>query len=200
MADSVGGGGGSSGSSAGPVSVRAADPQRDADAIWSILEPVIRAGETYTLPRDMSRADALRYWLGADHRVFVAEDPAVAAAASAASAVVGTFYIRPNQKGGGAHVANFGFMTASAAAGRGVARAMCARALAEAASMGFRAVQFNFVVSTNVRAIAIWESFGFRTLARLPGAFEHPRLGAVDALLMWRDLDAAARQPARPRL
>ncbi len=193
MANSGGGGGSSS---AGPVSVRAADPQRDADAIWSILEPVIRAGDTYTLPRDMSRADALRYWLGADHHVFVAEDPA----AGAAGAVVGTFYIRPNQKGGGAHVANFGFMTAPAAAGRGVARAMCARALAEAARMGFRAVQFNFVVSTNVRAIAIWESFGFRTLARLPRAFDHPRLGAVDALLMWRDLDAAARQPARPRL
>ncbi len=92
----------------------------DADAIWAILEPVFRAGETYPVPRDISRADALAYWHSADHAVFVA---------LADAAVVGTYYLRPNHQGGGAHVANCGYATAPQATGRGVARAMCAHSL-----------------------------------------------------------------------
>lgn len=160
------------------ISIRPARAD-DADSIWRILEPIIRAGETYTLPRDMTRAAALAYWTSPDHEVFVAED---------ASGVVGTYYLRANQKGGGAHVANCGYMTAPSASGRGVARAMCAHSLEHARARGFRAMQFNFVVSTNARAVRLWESFGFETLARLPGAFLHPAHGYVDALVMFRKL------------
>jgi ribosomal protein S18 acetylase RimI-like enzyme len=158
--------------------IRAAAPA-DEPAVWGILEPVIRAGETYTLPRDMGRAHALAYWLGADRESFVAENGGV---------VLGTYYLRANQAGGGAHVANCGFMTAAGASGRGVARAMAAHALERAAARGFRAMQFNFVVSTNARAVRLWESFGFDTLCRLPGAFAHPSAGFVDALVMFRSL------------
>ncbi|HWW98099.1 MAG TPA: GNAT family N-acetyltransferase [Edaphobacter sp.] len=151
----------------------------DADAIWSILEPSIRAGETYTLPREMDREQALAYWFSSDHGVFVAEED---------GEVLGTYYLRANQKGGGAHVGNCGYMTAAQASGRGVATAMCAHSLEYARTQGFRAMQFNFVVSSNLPAIHLWQKFGFATVGRLPGAFLHPKLGYVDALVMYRTL------------
>jgi L-amino acid N-acyltransferase YncA len=158
--------------------IRPAD-RSDADAIWSILEPTIRDGETYTLPRDMDREQALAYWFSTDHTVFVAEDD---------GEVLGTYYLRANQKGGGAHVGNCGYMTAAKASGRGVATAMCAHSLEYARSRGFHAMQFNFVVSSNLPAIHLWQKFGFTTAGRLPGAFLHPSLGYVDALVMYRAL------------
>ena len=156
-------------------------PARAVDhaAIARIILPTIRAGETYALDRDLSEADALAYWTGADRETFVAE---------ADGAVLGTYYLRANQAGGGAHVANCGFMTDAAATGRGVARAMGAHALDRARAQGFAAMQFNFVVSTNIRAVRLWESLGFAIVGRLPGAFAHPSLGFVDALVMFRTL------------
>lgn len=151
--------------------------ESDNDAIWRILEPVIRSGETYTLPREMSRADALAYWRTPGHEVFVAEEN---------DEIIGTYYLRANQKGGGAHVANCGYMTAPWATGRGIARAMCLHSLEHAKSRGFRAMQFNFVVSTNERAVRLWQSLLFEIVGRLPGAFIHPALGIVDALVMYR--------------
>jgi ribosomal protein S18 acetylase RimI-like enzyme len=154
------------------MSIRAAS-ELDYDAIWAILEPVIRAGETYSLPRDMSREAALAYWFGPGHEVYVADD-------------VGTYFLQANQCGGGDHVANCGYVTAAHATGRGVARAMCAHSIERACERGFRAMQFNFVVSTNVRAVRLWESMGFSTVGRLPQAFLHPTLGHVDALVMYQ--------------
>jgi ribosomal protein S18 acetylase RimI-like enzyme len=151
----------------------------DRDAIWAILEPTFREGETYPIPRDVSRADALAYWFTPGHAVFVAQD---------GGRTVGTYYLRANNRGGGAHVANCGYMTARGAFGRGVARAMCAHSLDEARARGFTAMQFNFVISTNERAVRLWRSCGFRTVGTLPGAFMHPTLGAVEAYVMFRDL------------
>ena len=153
--------------------------RRDDDAIWQIVEPVLRAGDTYTLPAEMSREDALAYWFSPRHDVFVAEKDGL---------VLGTYYLRANQQGGGAHVANCGYMTAQHATGRGVARAMCVHSLDVARQRGFRAMQFNFVVSTNERAVRLWASLGFETVGRLPAAFLHPQLGYVDALVMYRAL------------
>jgi GNAT superfamily N-acetyltransferase len=160
------------------VLVRNATRQDD-DAIWAILEPVLRAGETYTLPRDITREEALAYWFAPAHQVFVAEEDA---------AIVGTYFLRANQRGGGSHVANCGYMTAQHATGRGIARAMCLHSLDVARHEGFRAMQFNFVVSTNERAVRLWTSLGFDTVGRLSGAFQHPTLGYVDALVMYRSL------------
>jgi ribosomal protein S18 acetylase RimI-like enzyme len=151
----------------------------DHDAIWAILEPVFRAGETYTLPRDIDRRDALAFWHQQAHEVFVAEE---------AGQVVGTYFLRANQAGGGGHVANCGYVTSVAAQGRGVARAMLEHSLSHARLRGFRAMQFNFVVSTNERAIRTWLAYGFEIVGRLPGAFDHPQLGFVDALVMYRAL------------
>ena len=151
----------------------------DADAIWAIIGPVIRAGETYALDRNLGRTDALAYWMGPDRDTFVAEENGM---------ILGTSYLRANQQGGGAHVCNCGYMTDAAASGRGVARAMYEHSLEAARSHGFRAMQFNFVVSANERAVRLWTSLGFETIGRLPGAFEHPTRGFVDALVMFKRL------------
>jgi GNAT superfamily N-acetyltransferase len=143
------------------------------------MEPIIRAGETYTLPRDMDKTSALAYWLSPDHEVFVAEEN---------DEIIGTYFLQANQRGGGGHVANCGYMTAVTASGRGVARRMCAHSLDRARDRGFRAMQFNFVISTNERAVRLWQSFEFLIVGRLPKAFFHPSLGYVEAFVMYRVL------------
>ncbi|MFN4056862.1 MAG: GNAT family N-acetyltransferase [Roseinatronobacter sp.] len=147
--------------------------------LWSMLEPVFRAGETYAIDRDISRTAALEWWRGGSHSAFVVERDGVA---------LGSYYICPNQRGGGAHVCNCGFVTAQAAQGQGVARFMALDALARARSLGFRAMQFNCVVSTNTRAVALWQAHGFEIVGRLPGAFAHPTAGYVDAFVMYQAL------------
>jgi ribosomal protein S18 acetylase RimI-like enzyme len=149
----------------------------DEDRIWRVLEPIIREGATYPLPRTMPRLAALHYWLAGDHEVFVADDN---------GAIGGSYFLRANQQGGGSHVANCGYATA--VRGRGVGRALCEHSLHRAKSRGFSAMQFNFVVSTNEVAVHLWQALGFGVVGRLPGAFDHPVHGLVDVLVMFRTL------------
>lgn len=127
----------------------------------------------------MNESDALAYWLGADKASFVAEEE---------GRILGTYYLRANQAGGGAHVCNCGYMVGSEASGRGAARAMAEHSFAQARARGYRAMQFNFVVSTNERAVRLWRSLGFEIVGRLPEAFDHPDQGYVDAMVMHRRL------------
>ncbi len=159
------------------MQIRAASPA-DADTLWAMLEPVFRAGETYCVPRDIARSDALAYWQDPPHEVFVAEE----------GAPLGTYFLTPNQQGGGAHICNCGFVTTPGAQGKGVARAMLDHALATARAQGYLGMQFNFVVATNTRAIALWEQNGFDIVGRLPRAFNSPTHGFVDALVMFQTL------------
>lgn len=154
--------------------IRRADA-RDAVAIARIIVPTIREGATFALDRAMSEADALAYWLGPEKETFVAVD---------AGEIVGTYYIRANQAGGGDHVCNCGYNTDLRFAGRGVARRMGEDSIARALERGFRAMQFNFVVSTNEGAVRLWQSLGFEIVGRVPNAFRHPEHGDVDALVM----------------
>ena len=160
------------------MNIRRAEPA-DAESIAAIILPTIREGATYALDADLSEADALAYWMGPDKETFVAEENGV---------IVGTYFIHPNQAGGGRHVCNCGYITSRAATGRGVARRMCEHSLAHARSRGYRAMQFNFVVSTNDRAVRLWQTLGFEIVGRLPLAFRHPSAGYVDALVMYRQL------------
>jgi ribosomal protein S18 acetylase RimI-like enzyme len=162
-----------------PVTIREARRSEDSDTIWAILEPVIRAGETYALDRDLTREQALAYWFSDGQVVFVADD---------GGQIVGTYFLHPNQKGGGSHVANCGYITSAAAAGRGIARQMCNHSIGYAKSRGFRAIQFNFVIKTNERAVSLWESLGFNIVGILPEAFLHPVQGYTDAYVMYRML------------
>ena len=158
--------------------IREARPS-DQEAIWSILEPILRAGETYALPMEWTEEQAISYWFTPGNAVFVAvrDDEGV-----------GTYYLHANQRGGGAHVANCGYATALRAQGQGVASVMCEHSLQIASSLGFLAMQFNFVISTNRRAVDLWRRFGFEIVGTIPKAFDHPRFGLVDAFVMHRFL------------
>jgi ribosomal protein S18 acetylase RimI-like enzyme len=154
--------------------------EKDKPLIWSIIEPVFRAGDTYAIDSNIGRGAAIDYWFGPDKTTFVLEQD---------GDILGTYYIRTNQAGGGSHVCNCGYITAAHASGRGIARKMCEHSLEYAKSKGYLAMQFNFVVSSNVRAVALWKSIGFNTIGILPRAFNHPALGYMDALVMFKALD-----------
>lgn len=149
----------------------------DGDAIWAILEPIVRGGEVFAWDRNLSREAAMGMWFAGEVLVAILN-----------SEIVGSYYIKPNQHGGGSHVANGGYMTSTAATGRGIARAMVLHSIEWARKKGFRAIQFNFVVSTNERAVRLWQSVGFEIVGTLPRAFEHPLHGEVDAYVMFRPL------------
>jgi len=149
----------------------------DRDAIWDIFREVVAARDTYAFDPGMSRHDAMEYWFQADTRTYVAESRGY---------IVGTYILRPNQSGGGSHVANAAFMVASDARGQGIGRAMAEHCLSEARLLGFRAMQFNFVVSTNDSAVRLWQKLGFKIVGTLPGAFHHPEKGYVDVYVMFR--------------
>jgi L-amino acid N-acyltransferase YncA len=153
--------------------------EADRDAIWEIFHEVVAAGDTYAIDPDVSREEGLAYWSGADTQTYVAEST---------GRVVGTYILRPNQSGGGSHVANAGFMVAPDTRGQGIGRAMGEHCLNEARRLGFRAMQFNFVVSTNKSAVRLWEDLGFKIVGTLPGAFRHPEKGYVDVYVMFRSL------------
>jgi ribosomal protein S18 acetylase RimI-like enzyme len=161
------------------MQIRPAEP-RDTQAILSIIVPAFRDGTTYAVDPAIADDDALAYWLGADKETFVAEED---------GAVLGTYFVRANYSGGGNHVANCGYITSAGATGRGVARTMCQHSMERARARGFRAMQYNFVVSTNERAVRLWQSMGFAIVGRLPGAFRHPVHGDVDAFVMFRSLE-----------
>ncbi len=157
------------------VIIRAATSDDDAQ-IWSMLEPVFRAGQTYAIDPSISKDAALAYWLR-DHAYICASDHPL-----------GTYYIQDNRPGGGGHYCNCGFVTAPSARGQGVATAMLSHALGEAKRLGYLGMVFNFVVASNIQAIALWERYGFETVGRVPGAFIP--LGGVptDSLVMFRRL------------
>ena len=154
--------------------------QIDEDAVWSIFRAVVAPGDTYVFDPRMSREEALAYWVGPDTHTYVAESD---------GQVVGTYILRPNQPALGSHVANAAFMVAPTARGSGVGRGMGEHCLAEARRLGFRAMQFNFVVSTNEPAVRLWQQLGFRIIGTLPGAFRHSQRGFVDAYVMFQALD-----------
>jgi len=153
--------------------------EKEHDQIWPSLREVAAAGETYTFDPAIKREEALAYWFAEKNEVWVALSE---------GRLVGTYLLRANRSGGGSHVANAAFVVAPDAQATGIGRAMAEHCLKEARRLGFRAMQFNFVVSTNTSAIRLWKNLGFEIVGTLPGAFRHPRQGYVDAYVMYRSL------------
>jgi L-amino acid N-acyltransferase YncA len=159
---------------------RATDSDRD--AIWEIFREVVAAGETYPLDPNISRVDALAYWFQRNAHVYVAEND---------GEMVGSYTLHANQAGDGSHVANAGFIVAKDARGQGIGRAMGEHCLKEARRLGFRAMQFNFVISTNKSAVKLWQDLGMKIVGTLPGAFRHPTRGYVDVYVMFQSFENA---------
>ena len=145
---------------------------------WPILEETVRAGDTYTFSPQSTEEEIRKAWVEVPAKTFIACD--------SEGRVFGTYFIKANQPGLGAHVCNCGYVVPAAMQGQGIASRMCEHSQAQALAMGFKAMQFNFVVSTNTRAIRLWERLGFSVVGRLPGAFNHQKLGYVDALVMFK--------------
>jgi L-amino acid N-acyltransferase YncA len=162
------------------MNIRAAGKE-DFDQLWPIFRDIAVAGETYAYPTDITREQAFSAWMEAPRKTFVFEEQ---------GAILGSYFIKTNQGGGGDHVCNCGYMVSSAARGRGLATAMCEHSQEIARQLGYRAMQFNFVIATNEGAVKLWNKLGFATVGRLPKAFRHPSKGLVDALVMYKWLEA----------
>ena len=160
------------------LQIRAATDS-DHEAIWKIFHEVVATGDTYVFDPGTSRAEALAYWFRDDTHTYAAEQN---------GKVVGSYVLRPNRPGLGAHVSNASFIVPTNARGLGVGRAMGEHCLSEARRLGFRATQFNFVVSTNESAVHLWQQLGFKIVGTLPGAFRHSQKGYVDVYVMFRSL------------
>jgi len=150
---------------------------RDFEGIWPIFREIAAAGDTYAFPRDITQSEAASIWLRAPRATYVLEEE---------GSILGTYYLKTNQPGPGDHVCNCGYMVSSAARGRGLATSMCEHSQDTARRLGYKAMQFNFVASSNEGAIRLWEKLGFATVGRLPGAFRHPDLGYIDALVLYK--------------
>ncbi|MCP9778518.1 GNAT family N-acetyltransferase [Cyanobium sp. Tous-M-B4] len=157
-------------------------PYEPADwpGVWALLEPVFRAGETFPHDPAISESEAQLAWVEQNQAVMVAMDPA--------GTVVGTYYLKPNSLALGAHVANAGYVVAQHCRHQGIGSRLCQHSLQAARRLGFRAMQFNLVVSTNTPGIRCWQRNGFQVVCTLPGAFRHRQLGYVDALVMFQGL------------
>ncbi|MFP4094164.1 MAG: N-acetyltransferase family protein [Cyclobacteriaceae bacterium] len=153
--------------------------KEDREPVWQIIREVITKGDTYVFEPDSSRKDMLDYWFGNDKHTFVA---------LLQEEVVGTFIIKDNQPGLGSHIANASFMVSEKASGQGIGRKMGTFALEEARRLGYRAMQFNMVVSSNYRAVHLWQSLGFEIIGEVPEAFRHPEAGLISVYIMHRRL------------
>lgn len=151
----------------------------DRQALWQIIQPVIRRGGTYVFSPDSDEEKMMGYWLGSDKQTYVAEIE---------GKIVGTFFIKDNQPDLGNHVCNAGFIVDPNTAGQGIGRQMGLFALSEAKRLGYQAMQFNFVVSTNSHAVHLWQSLGFQIIGEVPDAYRHSERGLVSALVMYQKL------------
>jgi ribosomal protein S18 acetylase RimI-like enzyme len=163
-------------------SIRPLQPP-DWPLLWPILQSVFAAGDTYAFPPGSTEAEIHNAWVSHPQATFVAT--------TGTGAVIGTYILKPNQPGLGSHVCNCGYVVAESARGNGVAAALCEHSQAQARALGYRAMQFNLVVSTNVVAVRLWQKLGFSVVGTLPGAFKHSYLGYVDAYVMHKSLAAA---------
>ena len=151
--------------------------EEDFEGIWPIFNEVVSAGDTYAYPQDTSRDEALKIWIHIPRKTFIVEDN---------NKILGTYYIKTNKAGPGKHVCNCGYMVSSQARGKGLATTMCEHSQKIALELGYKAMQFNFIASTNEGAVRLWNKLGFETVGRLPKAFDHPSEGYVDALVMFK--------------
>ena len=153
--------------------------EKDFNEIWPIFHEVVLLGETYAYARDTTKDQALDIWVTTPRKTFVAEVRGI---------ILGTYYIKTNQAGPGSHVCNCGYMVSSKARGKGLATAMCEHSQHLAKDLGYKAMQYNLVTSTNKGAIKLWTKLGFETVGTLPNAFNHPSKGYVNALIMYKYL------------
>ncbi len=151
----------------------------DHDAIWEIFKHVISTKEVFVFLPDTPKEDIYTYWLSSTMHTYVLENE---------GKILGSYYLKPNQVGYGSHIANGGYMTHPAARGKGIGKLLCEHSITNAKALGFKAIQFNMVVSTNSIAVDLWKKYGFKIIGTIPEAFNHHQLGYVDAYIMYQKI------------
>ncbi|SHE32542.1 GNAT family N-acetyltransferase [Vibrio gazogenes] len=147
------------------------------ESFWPTFSSVIQAQETYAFDPNMTLEEAFVLWY---------EIPLQAYAFIENDVVLGTYYIKPNALGPSRHICNCGYMVSGAARGKGIARQMCEHSQQKALELGFNAMQFNSVVSTNEIAVRLWQKLGFTIIGTIPKAYQHAQLGFVDSYIMYK--------------
>ena len=149
--------------------------EEDFDQIWEIFHQIVSAGETYAIPRNSSKIEAYKIWIERPQKTFVCVEN---------ENIVGTYYLKKNHEGGGGHVCNCGYMVAIESEGKGLGSMMCEHSQIIAKELGYKAMQFNLVLVSNKKAVSLWTKLGFDMVGKIPKAFDHPKIGYVDALVM----------------
>ncbi|MGO8715978.1 MAG: N-acetyltransferase family protein [Smithella sp.] len=152
----------------------------DFDSIWLIIHEIFQEGATYPFPPDTTKEEGLKIWM---------ETPVATYVAISDGKIAGTYFLKKNQPGLGAHVCNAGYAVSPLFRGHGIGRAMCEHSILEARRLGFKAMQYNLVVSTNTIAVNLWQDCGFQIIGTLPMAFDHMEKGLVDAYVMYQLLE-----------
>ena len=153
--------------------------EADKPEVWEIIKAVIATGDTYVFAPASPKEKMLAYWFAADKQTYVALWE---------NKIVGTFFLKDNQPDLGSHIVNAGYMVAPDAKGKRVGRAMAEFSLEEARRLGYRAMQFNFVVKSNEVAVKLWINLGFEIIGEIPEAFADARGGLTNAYIMYRKL------------
>ena len=155
----------------------------DFAAVKEIFLHVVDEGETYSYERDELTDEWIRnYWLKKTVTTLVARID---------GKVVGVCAIRLNRTGRGNHIANASYIVHHDHRGIGIGHALGHESLKMAKEKGFKAMQFNYVVSTNAKAVALWQSLGFSIIGTMPQGYRHARHGLVDVYMMHRFLEEA---------
>ncbi|MEQ8627428.1 GNAT family N-acetyltransferase [Ekhidna sp.] len=154
--------------------------EMDNDGVWKIFSEVVKKGDTYVFPDDTPKADLRKYWFTPEMETYVAE--------SENGEIVGTYFLKPNYPGRGNHIANAGYMVKPSQQGKGIGKQLCEHSMQIAEDLGYIAMQFNIVVSTNTAAVRLWQKFDFEIIGTTPNGFQHKELGLVDTYVMWRGL------------
>jgi ribosomal protein S18 acetylase RimI-like enzyme len=153
--------------------------EEDQDQVWEIIKYVISGGDSFTYDPGTPREEVLTDWTSPEKHTFVAV---------AGDKVLATFYIKPNQTGLGSHVANGSYMVSPDARRTGIGRMIGQFSIEEAQRLGFSAMQFNFVVKSNEKAVNLWKSLGFLIIGEIPEAYRHAEHGLTNAYIMYRKL------------
>ncbi|GAA3514687.1 GNAT family N-acetyltransferase [Aeromicrobium panaciterrae] len=150
----------------------------DADwpQIWPFFDAIVKDGQTYAYPDDLTIDTARSLWLE--------PAPGHAVVATEGDRVLGSAKMGPNRPARGSHVATASFMVDPAARGKGVGRRLGEHVIEWAREEGYRAIQFNAVVETNGSAVKLWQDLGFRIIGTVPEAFDHRLHGLVGLHVM----------------
>ncbi len=154
--------------------------KQDFQVFWPTFQEIILAEETYAFEPGMDLNSAFEAWCKKPQETYAIKDEEM---------VVGSYYIKPNSTGPSSHVCNCGYMVAPQSRGKGIARKLCLHSQERAITLGYKAMQFNAVVSTNLVAVNLWKKLGFEIVGTVPKSYRHKKLGFIDTFVMHKWLE-----------